>query len=94
MLPEGNASRHLLRTVARSTGARFQEPRLRDGTLIVKLVWGRRTAMFRVVDDDAFDPARSGLALAAWTGGLARGGRDLLVTLDRVLLGRSRRPAC
>ena len=37
---------------------------------------------------DAFDPARSGLAIAARTGGDARGGGSRLASLDTALFGR------
>ena len=88
VVPAGDADGHALRHVARRTGARFQGLRLRDGTLFVKFVRGRRTALFRVFDGDAFDPARSGLEIAARTDGHARGGRGRLEKLDRVLFGR------
>ena len=58
--------------------------RLRDGTLIVKVVKGRRWAQFRVIDGDAFDPARSGLEFPARTERTARGVRTRVESLDSV----------
>ena len=77
-----------LRHIARRTGARYQGLRLRDGSLIVELVRGRRSAMFRVPDGAALHPARNGLAIAARTDGPARGGRGRLERLDAFLFER------
>ena len=88
VVPAGHAGEYVLRHVPRRTGARYQGLWLRDGTLIVKFARGRRTALFRVPDGDAFDPARSGLAVAARTDGLARGGRARLERLDAFLFER------
>lgn len=51
-------------------------------------VRGRKTALFRVVDSDAFDPARSGLAIAACSVGYACCGGSRLTSLDAALCGR------
>ena len=64
--------------------ARFMGLRFRDGTLVVKVVKGRRWAQIRVVDGDAFDPARSGLEIAARTERTARGVRTRVENLDTV----------
>lgn len=80
VVPASDAGGYRLSDVARRTGARFQGLRLLDGTLIVKFVRGRRATLFRVDDDDAFDPARSGLAITAWNGGGSR-----LESLDAAL---------
>ena len=80
----GDAGRYALRRVVRRSGARFMGLRLRDGTLIVKVVKGRRSAQIRVVDRDAFDPARSGLEIAARTERPARGVRTRVESLDSV----------
>ena len=75
VVPAGDAGGYRLSDVARRTGARFQGLWLLDGTLIVKFVRGRKTTLFRVVDGDAFDPARSGLAIACTDGDAGDGGR-------------------
>ena len=46
-----------------TSGARFTGLRLRGGTLIVKVSRGRRAKQIRVIDAEAFDPARSGLEI-------------------------------
>ena len=86
VVPSGDAGGYRLSDVARRTGARFQGLRLLDGTLIVKFVRGRNTTLFQVVDGDAFDPARSGLAIMC-TGWDARGGGSRLESLDAALFG-------
>ena len=80
----GDAGRYALCRVVRRSGARFMGLRLRDGTLIVKVVKGRRWAQIRVVDGDAFDPARSGLEIPARTERTARGVRTRVESLDSV----------
>ena len=89
VVPASDAGGYGLSDVARRTGARFHGLRLLDGTLIVKFVRGRRTVLFRVVDGDAFDPARGGLAVAACTGGnVCCCGGSCLTSLDAALLRR------
>ena len=51
-------------------------------------VRGRKTALFRIVDGDAFDPARSGLAITACSVGYACCGGRRLTCLDAALFGR------
>ena len=80
VVPAGDAGGYRLSDVARRTGARFQGLRLLDGTLIVKFMRGRKTTLFRVVDGDAFDPARGGLAITVCNGGGSR-----LESLDAAL---------
>ena len=80
----GDAGRYALCRVVRRSGARFMGLRLRDGSLIVKVVKGRRWAQIRVVDGDAFDPARSGLEIPARTERTARGPRTRVESLDSV----------
>ena len=87
VVPASDAGGYGLSDVARRTGARFTGLWLRDGTLIVKFVRDGRTVLFRVVDGEGFDPARSGLAIAC-TGGDAPGGGSRLESLDAALLGR------
>ena len=58
--------------------------RLRDGTLIVKVVRGRRSAQIRIIDGGAFDPVRSGLEIAAQTERPGRGARTCVENLDSV----------
>ena len=60
----GDAGGYVLGGVVRMSGARYTAPRLLNGTLVVKVVRGRRSAQFRIIDGDAFDPARSGLELS------------------------------
>ena len=74
--------------VGRRTVAWFMGLRLLDGTLIVKFVRSRRTALLRVLDGDAFDPARNGLAITACLAEDARGGGSRLESLDAALFGR------
>ena len=57
------AGKALCRVVVRS-GATFWGLRLRDGSLVIKVMRGRRAAQIRVRDGRAFDPARSGLEIA------------------------------
>ena len=86
MVPAGDVGGYRLSDVARRTGARFQGLRLLDGTLIVKFVRGRKTTLFQVVDGDAFDPARSGLAIMCTDGDAGDGGR-CPESLDAALFG-------
>ena len=65
----GDAARYTLGRLVRMSGARFMALRLLDGSLVVKVVRGRRSAQIRVIDGDAFDPARSGLELPVRTEG-------------------------
>ena len=83
----GDAGRYALWRVVRMSGARFMGLRLRDGTLIVKVVKGRRSAQIRVIDGEAFDPARSGLEIPARTERPARCVRTRVESLDPVGLG-------
>ena len=80
----GDAGGYALWHVVRMSGARFMGLRLRDGTLIVKFVKGRRSAQIRVIDGEAFDPARSGLEIPARTERPARGARTRVESLDSV----------
>ena len=88
VVPASDTGRYRLGDVARRTGARFMGLRLLDGTLIVKFVRSGRTALFRVLDGDAFDSARNGLAVMACSGEDARGGGSRPESLDAALLGR------
>ena len=83
-LAEIRCDAYALWHVVRMSGARFMGLRLRDGTLIVKFVKGRRSAQIRVIDGEAFDPARSGLEIPARTERPARGARTRVESLDSV----------
>ena len=52
-----------LSCIVNKSRAKFTGLRLPDGTLIVKVSRGRRTEQIRVMDGEAFDPARSGLRI-------------------------------
>ena len=80
----GDAGRYALGRVVRRSGARFMALRLLDGSLVVKVVRGRRSAQFRVIDGDAFDPARSGLEIPARNEGRAGDAPTLVESLDAV----------
>ena len=77
-----DAGQYALCRVVRMSGARYMGLRLREGTLIVKVVRDRRSAQIRIIDGSVFDPVRSGLEIAARTERPGRGARTRVESLD------------
>ena len=68
----GPSGRHAWQRLLQKAGARYSGLRLLDGALVLKVSRGRETGQVRVIDGDAFDPARSGLEVRKPRGGWAR----------------------
>ena len=64
-LDVGEATESTLRRVVVRCGATFWGLRLRDGGFVIKVMRGRKAESISVADGKAFDPARSGLEVAA-----------------------------
>ena len=79
----------LFRVVVRS-GATFWGLRLRDGGLVIRVARGRRAAQVRVRDGRAFNPARSGLAVAVPVDVSRAGEWARVESLDTTILARKR----
>ncbi len=84
-LDVGKVTEHALFRVVVRFGATFWGLRLRDGGLVLKVMRGRRVRQIRVRDGNAFDPARSGLEIAAVSGGVPRSGWTRVECLDAIV---------
>ena len=83
----GASGEHAWRRLVARAGARFSGLRLLDGALVLKVSRGRETGQIRVIDGEAFDPARSGLEVRMRKVARVRGGWAGLESLDAIVFG-------